>query len=216
MRCHTVRRCSGISRYVTDPIWKCEQHGGRKRPQRVVEGAETKPKCASSSCKSALKKNVNGNYSCITCESCNKKFHKKCTKLSREVQEKVIEGENSWTCQKCELTLIAICSQEDPIPSIQEAVREKWNKMKIIKRDYLRILQWNCDTLSTRVGELKMRAAKLDLDVILIQETKMKAKDKTPNILGYKVAMRQDRVAIDGGGLLCLIKPTLRSCSQEH
>jgi hypothetical protein len=117
-RCHTVKRCSGISRYVTDPIWKCEQHGGRKRPQRVVDGAEMKPKCASSSCKSALKKNVNGNYSCITCESCNKKFHKKCTKLSRDVQEKVINGEDSWTCQKCELTLIAICSQgrgPDPV-----------------------------------------------------------------------------------------------------
>jgi hypothetical protein len=31
-RCHTWRRCSGISRYVKEPVWRCEGHVGRKLP----------------------------------------------------------------------------------------------------------------------------------------------------------------------------------------
>ena len=68
-RCHTVRRCSGISRYVRDPIWRCEQHGGRMRPPRLVgEAVEIAPPCAG--CNAALRKNSEGNLICITCESC--------------------------------------------------------------------------------------------------------------------------------------------------
>ena len=207
-RCHTVRRCSGISRYVRDPIWRCEQHGGRMRPPRLVgEAVEIAPPCAG--CNAALRKNSEGNLICITCESCSKNFHKTCTKTSREVQEKITTGVDSWTCKKCEMILVAICSQSDPIPSIQEAVKDKSNKMKVTKKSSLRILQWNADSLATKIGELRTSAAKLDLDVILIQETKLTGKARTPRIDGFKEAMRQDRVGLGGGGLLCYIKETL-------
>ena len=95
------------------------------------------------------------------------------------------------------------------IPSFKESVRDKASKMKVIKKDNLRILQWNADALSTKVGELRMRAAELDLDVILIQETKLKEGVATPRIPGFKEAMRLDRVVTGGGGILCYIKETL-------
>ena len=81
--------------------------------------------------------------------------------------------------------------------------------MKIIRRDSLRILQWNADVLNTKMDELKARAVDMNLDVILIQETKLKPHMKTPRIPGFKEAMRQDRIVIDGGGLLCYTKDTV-------
>jgi len=107
------------------------------------------------------------------------------------------------------MTLVAICSQSDPIPSIEEVVKDKSNKMKVTKKSSLRILQWNADSLGTKIGELRTSADKLDLDVILIQETKLKGNAATPRIEGFKEAMRQDRVGVGGGGLLCYIKETL-------
>ena len=49
----------------------------------------------------------------------------------------------------------------------------------------------------------------MDLDVILVQETKLKEKDRTPFIKGYREAMRADRTITGGGGLLCYIKDSL-------
>ena len=77
--------------------------------------------------------------------------------------------------------------------------------MKIFKKDQLKILQWNSDVLSTKVDELRTRAAELDLDVILIQETKLSGRNTTPRIHGYKEAIRTYGTIAKGGGILCYV-----------
>ena len=178
------------------------------RPARAVEQAvEQATPCAG--CKSSLKKNSDGIPISIKCDSCSKQFHKTCTKLSRDVQEKILTGMDTWTCKRCEAVLVEIASQSDPIPSINEEVNGISSKMKSAMKKSFRILQWNADWLSTKMGELRRSARKMDLDIILIQETKLSRFAATPTLPGYKEAMRLDRVLCEGGGLLCYIKETL-------
>ena len=55
-RCHAIRICSGISHYLRDPIWKCEEHGGRPCPK---EGSEVrKEKLPCTNCKGPLRGDV--------------------------------------------------------------------------------------------------------------------------------------------------------------
>lgn len=43
------------------------------------------------------------------------------------------------------------------------------------------LLQWNCDCLSTKADELAMLAKRYDVDLILLQETKLGEEDPTPD-----------------------------------
>ena len=73
----------------------------------------------------------------------------------------------------------------------------------------LRILQWNADGISPKANELRLRLKEDDYDICLIQETKLRAHQKTPRMEGY-ASIRQDRPAQNGGGgLLSYIKDTL-------
>ena len=200
-RCHTVMRCSGISRYLKNPAWICEKHGGRTKPPPTSEATTLKLPCTR--CKKIMRSGI---Y--IKCGSCEKRFHKSCTKTSREVQDKISAGIDSWTCNKCEKIRLAICSQDDAIPVLHDLVGDRASKMKLFTKKSLRILQWNADSLATKIGELRERVKDRDVDVILIQETKLRGKP-TPRIDGYKEAMRSDRIVAEGGGLLCYIEETL-------
>jgi len=197
---HTYRRCSGISRYVKDPVWRCEEHGGRKLPTRT-EVVVVKAKCAG--CKKALCQDVH-----IKCESCSKRFHKVCTKTSRDEQERIVGGSLSWTCARCEKIMCAISSQDEPVPSFSDLQQVKTTKMRYARKDSLKILQWNADTLGTKVDQLRLRMEELDVDVALIQEAKLNRR-ATPVIKGYKEAMRADRIICEGGGLVCYIRDSL-------
>ena len=70
-------------------------------------------------------------------------------------------------------------------------------------------MQWNADTLSTKVLELKERLVKDDIDICIIQETKMTQNTKLPSFDEY-VPYRADRKLTNaGGGLLMLMRKTL-------
>ena len=70
-------------------------------------------------------------------------------------------------------------------------------------------MQYNADTLSTKVLELKDRLTKDDIDICIVQETKMTQGTKLPSFDGY-VPLRADRKLVNaGGGLLILLRDTL-------
>ena len=76
--------------------------------------------------------------------------------------------------------------------------------------DALSILQWNADGLSTKVVELRERLVAENIDVCVIQETKLKHDLVSPKIYGYKTILRADRKGtISGGGLLIYAKETI-------
>src|SRR2546426_9735579 len=56
----------------------------------------------------------------------------------------------------------------------------------------------------SKIQELTILAKQLKADIILIQETKLNTKNKTPNITGYS-SIRKDRTT-EGGGLMTYIK----------
>ena len=87
-------------------------------------------------------------------------------------------------------------------------------KRAIGTRDKLRILQWNVDGVGTaEVDLLGFIDQDPNLDVILVQETKLLPSDRTPSLPGY-AAVRRDRpptpggagVGARGGGLITFVK----------
>ena len=66
-------------------------------------------------------------------------------------------------------------------------------------------MQWNAGGLARKTGELEERLKSQLIDICLIQETKLRQKDRTPHFPGYST-LRQDRVGGIGGGLLTLIR----------
>ena len=72
----------------------------------------------------------------------------------------------------------------------------------------MKIYQWNADGLATKIYELKNRLAEKEIDICMIQETKLRLGDTSPRIPGY-ACLRDDRKAMYGGGLMTYIKETL-------
>ena len=78
-------------------------------------------------------------------------------------------------------------------------------------RRVVRILQWNADGIITKRAELEELLRRREVDVAVIQESKLGEKHKTPVFAGYTV-VRRDREVVrrsrmgKGGGLLTLVK----------
>ena len=69
----------------------------------------------------------------------------------------------------------------------------------------LNILQLNINGINTKIDELIQLTIDQSIDIITIQETKLKPTSKTPKIPGF-TPIRQDRKDKDGGGLLTYVK----------
>ena len=81
--------------------------------------------------------------------------------------------------------------------------------MKTADREHLRVMQWNANGINTKYDELQTQLEALDIDICLIQETKLRQGTTTPHFPGYK-SYRSDRtVTKAGGGLLSLIRESL-------
>ena len=83
---------------------------------------------------------------------------------------------------------------------------------EVSSRSSLKVVQWNVDGLSTSLVDLKGLAEKeQDIDIFLLQETKLQPPRPDPHLEGY-VTIRQDRPlppggrGARGGGLLTLVK----------
>ena len=72
-------------------------------------------------------------------------------------------------------------------------------------RSCIVILQWNANGLKTKMVELEDRAGRLECDVIMIQESKLRSQDTDPKIPGYST-VRKDREVGRGGDLVTFIK----------
>src|SRR5207245_4484374 len=73
-----------------------------------------------------------------------------------------------------------------------------------IRPTCITIIQININGILSKIQELTILAKQLKADIILIQETKLNTKNKTPNITGY-TSIRKDRTT-EGGGLMTYIK----------
>ena len=76
-------------------------------------------------------------------------------------------------------------------------------------------MQWNCNHISAKVGELESFMEENGVDVAAIQETKLRAEDSTPVFRGYDCVRRDRRRGgatkwTRGGGLALFFKKGLR------
>ena len=78
----------------------------------------------------------------------------------------------------------------------------------------LRVMQWNCDHLQSKVAELEVFLQQNGVDVVCLQETKLRAEDGDIHIRGFDVVRKDRSRASDsrktrGGGLATLIRKGL-------
>ena len=119
--CHRGKKCSRISRYAVDGVWKCLAHSGRRPRQRQnQQKSNDSVPCANKSCK--LKK-IYGHLFKYECSKCKGNFHGSFTDMSRDVREKfkLDPSMNVLICQPC-LSKLAVCSPKKP--EITEDVNE--------------------------------------------------------------------------------------------
>ena len=75
----------------------------------------------------------------------------------------------------------------------------------------IRVMQWNCDHLSTRIPELEVWLRRHEVDVAVLQETKLREEDGDVRVSGYEM-VRRDRWRgggsrfSRGGGLVTLVR----------
>ena len=70
----------------------------------------------------------------------------------------------------------------------------------------IRLFQWNCRCISTKVIELRRLLDVHDIDVALIQESKLNANNSTPLFPGFTVIRKDRQAGVAGGGLLTIIR----------
>ena len=152
-------------------------------------------------CKATIKKG----HRPVRCTTCSLKWHFGCTKLSNVYAKKDEAGKDIWICNECSKPPPVF----KPCPKLDDNVEDDAKDMITESKEYLRILQWNANGLSAKADELEVSLGKLDVDVCLIQETKLRPKHREPSFEKYRM-LRFDRETTKvGGGLATLIKKTL-------
>ena len=141
----------------------------------------------------------------VICSECNDACHQSCTGLTRDAIEVVKRNNYSWICTFCRNKPPA----SKPCPTINENEDDKSTGMVTEDTEGLRIMQWNANGINTKTVELHQALVDLEVDICLIQESKLRQGTPTPHIPGY-VTYRSDRkVTKAGGGLLSFIKSSL-------
>ena len=79
-----------------------------------------------------------------------------------------------------------------------------------MKKESIKILQWNADGINPKIHELADFLSSHEIDIAMIQESKLTAKQQTPVIEGY-AAERSDRqdAKFPGGGLITYVHHSL-------
>ena len=207
--CHRGQKCSKIGRYgkSTTQVWKCREHRGEPSspdgPRNAGVARSAKRRCE------GCKKTINCNIDPINCAHCEKPYHGTCSKLTIAMKDLIREDPvaNMWTCHKCVHRKEKAEEIAKPL-SVDEHVDEVSAKMKTTCKGALRIMQWNAESISTKLFELRVRLEEDDIDVCLIQESHLQEKSHVPFIDGYKL-IRADRVATVKGGLLAYVRKSL-------
>ena len=154
------------------------------------DAKSSKEKCAK--CFSALRSNTIP----VRSNACKKGFHQKCS-----TGPKTSTRDNMWKCEKC-TKLQQTCLTTTTDCHLPESTNSTPSQtLPIAVRNKLKIYQWNADGILRKFVELRDRLINLDIDILAVQELKLRKGDKTPSIEGY-ATVRKDRNNMLGDGLL--------------
>ena len=206
LKCHINQRCSGISRWTKTKTWRCHAHGGKAKHQKETEPPQpvaqrnVPRKCLE--CKGTM----NVKNSTLICHTCGNPCHKgtKCSGLSRDGVASIQVHNGLWVCKKCDKH-----EERDYVTTNPRGVEVSERTIGPTKNG-LTVLQWNADGLSTKTTELRERLLHEDIDVCVVQESKLKKNLNSPKIYGYNTILRADRKGMmAGGGLIIYAKNSI-------
>ena len=132
----------------------------------------------------------------VRCSLCSKGFHQKCS-----TGPKALTHDSHWKCERCNnlqqnhtsaSTYCQLPGSTNSSPS---------QPLPATSRNKLKIYQWNADGIRPKLMELHDLLINSDIDILAIQESKLRKTDKTPFIAGYTTICK-DWHSIIGGGLL--------------
>jgi endonuclease/exonuclease/phosphatase family metal-dependent hydrolase len=157
----------------------------------------------------------------ITCamKECGKTFHQSCADVDTYTYKQYLKKKIDWACPQCIKQAYMANHKVVHNKGAKEPSEDDPHDPDEDPKNYqksLKILQWNVAGLKHKMWELRNKAMEQDLDIILIQETKLKeGRDET--VPGFSIpnytSIRVDRKDRDGGGLISYIKTTL---THEH
>ena len=101
---------------------------------------------------------------------------------------------NGWICTVCMTSPHPRAPSPPPSPALTPTMSDKT----------FNILQWNANGIGNKQTELSIFLEAHDVKVAAIQESKLMAQSRSPNIQNYTL-VRQDRRQGTGGGLLFFI-----------
>ena len=110
--------------------------------------------------------------------------------LSGDVETNPGPSTQTWTCDMC---------------STEHSINNNKTQQQINSKKTITIIQININGLTTKIHELKNLTDNSKIDIITIQETKLKPTHRTPYLKDY-TAIRTDRTYKNGGGLMTYIK----------
>ena len=157
----------------------------------LADAKNSKEKCAK--CSAALRSNTVP----VRCSVCSKGFHQKCS-----TGPKASTRDNLWKCEKC-TNIQQNCTSQSTNRGPTNSLPSQ--PVPSTTRNKLKIYQWNADGIRPKLLELRDRLLNSDIDILAVQESKLRKTDKTPSIEGY-ATIRKDRNNILGGGLLLFIR----------
>ena len=156
--------------------------------------------------------NIRFTDDCYKCNECQGDIHKQdtCSGLTPADGKRV--DRKTWRCKGCiqreeESEIRRKNTQHEPVKI--EYLNQRKRKDKSIKP--IKVLQWNADSIRNKREELCIFLKRYDIDLFLLQETKLLATDKTPSFPGYAILSKPRRQVAGcqrnrGGGLLIGIK----------
>ena len=134
----------------------------------------------------------------VICNACKKGFHQKCS-----TGLKASTRDDQWKCEKCtklqQTHLVASTNYQPPGRTNSTPSQP----LSVAFQNKLKIYQWNSDGILPKFVELRDRLINSGIDVLAVQESKLRKADKTPFIESH-VTLRKNRNNILRGGLLLL------------
>ena len=124
------------------------------------------------------------------------------------IQQKKNLNRETWKCEGCQGI------NANPMPAPNPTSNPEFRTKSTNTCSKLTILQWNADSIISKVQELREYLQEKEIDIFMVQETKLITSDKTPKFKNFTI-IRQDRVQRKGdennrgGGLLVGVKDTI-------
>ena len=182
------KKCCGLSQWERDRgvRWRCRgcsepvvrvvgSPAGSPPPREVLPGGK---------CDVCLRLRRRGQG--IRCTMCTRILHVACAELGSRGRAQFVDR-NAWKCVACvkqEGERDDAARNDDSVPARVRGGEE--GSRSIV------VMQWNCDHLSSRIPELEVWLRKNDVDVAVVQETKLRAEDGEVRVSGYEM-LRRDR-----------------------